>query len=66
MDRLSCINALIATGMTWWAATCLFDDMLAWRAESERSFWVGHFVMLAQEDNQLRKEEYDGYAANVV
>lgn len=57
MDRIGCINALIAAGMTCWAATCLFHDVLVWRPECERWVLVEHYVMLAQEDIQLRKEE---------
>jgi hypothetical protein len=56
MDRISCINALISAGMTWWAATCLFHDMLAWRAECDRTALVEHYVMLVQEENQSREE----------
>jgi hypothetical protein len=57
VDRTQCIEALVGAGMTEDAATWLFHDQIAWRPDSKRSGLVAHYVVLAQEDGQLRKEE---------
>src|SRR5262245_30010243 len=56
MDRNECIKALTVAGMSWAAATRLFDDQIVSRPDSERRFSVEHFALLASEASRLRKE----------
>ena len=56
MDRSTCVSVLMAAGMTWAAASWTFHEHIAWRSESVRQVMVEHFVELAREDAQLRKD----------
>ena len=57
MDRNDCIKALMVAGVTWAMATWLFHEHMARVCECRRVELVEHFVELAREDAQLRKEE---------
>ena len=57
MDRTTCINALLAAGVTLAMATWLFHEHMAKVSECRRGLLVEHFVELAREDARLRKEE---------
>ena len=57
-DKIDCIGTLMAVGMTWPAAAWLFYGWIQWdKSEKRRRELVSHFVELAREDAQLRKEE---------
>lgn len=58
MDRVTCINMLMAAGITWPMATWYFHEDLAWRDDKGRKEWTEHLVALAREDAQLRSEAY--------
>ena len=56
MDRVTCINNLMAAGVTWWMAVCYFHDQLIRLGNKARRERLEHLCVLAREDAQLRSE----------